>query len=149
MRIDNRLPRVLHILLHLEQIDTPVTSEQIGQMLGTNASLMRRTMGGLREAGFVKSIKGHGGGWLLTKPLEEISLKQVYEALGSPNLFAVGQSDDAPTCLLERAANEATQSALQAAKTSFDAELAKVTLADLFLGSSDEILRYQSKTKKL
>ena len=106
-------------------------------------------MGGLREAGFVKSIKGHGGGWLLTKPLEEISLKQVYEALGSPNLFAVGQSGDAPTCILERAANEATQTALFAAKSSFDAELSKVTLADLFIGSSDEILRRQSKTNKL
>lgn len=147
MRIDNRLPRVLHVLLHLKQIDKPVTSEEIGKMLGTNASLMRRTMAGLREAGFVGSIKGHGGGWHLIKPLEEISLKQVYDALGAPNLFAVGQSNDAPACLLERTANQATQKALHSAKSSFDAELSKVTLADLFIGSSDKILRYQSKAK--
>lgn len=46
MRTDNRLPRVLHILLHLAEIDEPVTSERMGQMFGMDPSLIRRTMGG-------------------------------------------------------------------------------------------------------
>lgn len=144
LRTDSRLPRVLHVLLHLEQTEDPVTSNQMGQMLGMNASLVRRTMAGLRDAGFVSSTKGHGGGWYLAKSLKEISLAQVYEALGSPNLFAVGQSADTPTCLLEQAANGATANALHAAQDTFNAELAKVTVADLVLPHSKAIKQFQS-----
>ena len=149
MRADSRLPRVLHVLLHLEQIEDPVTSERIGQMLGMNPSLVRRTMAGLRNAGFVGAAKGHGGGWHLAKPLSEISLAQVYQAIGSPQLFAVGQSDDAPTCLLERAANAATAMALETARAAFDAALTQVTVADLVGGSAETIARYQRQAAAL
>ena len=131
MPTDSRLPRVLHVLLHLDQIDDPVTSEQIGKMLATNPALVRRIMAGLRDAGFVASAKGHGGGWYLLRPLTKISLADVYAALGSPQLFAVGQSSDNPTCLLEQAANKATAKALEAARSVFQGELAKMTVAEL------------------
>lgn len=144
MRTDNRLPRVLHVLLHLEQNKDPVTSDQMGQMLGMNPSLVRRTMAGLRDAGFVSSTKGHGGGWYLANHLKEISLAQVYEALGSPNLFAVGQSADAPTCILEQAANEAIANALQAAENTFTAKLSKITVADLVSPHSNAIKQFQN-----
>ena len=131
MRTDNRLPRVLHALLHLDGMDGPATSEQIGKMLGTNAAVVRRTMAGLRQAQLVSSAKGHGGGWFLTKPLDEISLLAVYQALGSPSLFAVGVGEAAPTCLMEQAANRATTKALGAAEALFAEELQAVSVADL------------------
>lgn len=131
MRTDSRLPRVLHVLLHLDQSEEPVTSEHIGRMLNTNPSLVRRTMAGLREAGMVSASKGHGGGWVLSRSLEEITLADVYTALGSPQLFALGRSDDAPSCLLEQAANRATSAALEAAREMFQTELRKVTVAGL------------------
>lgn len=131
MRNDSRLPRVLHALLHLDQLDTPATSDLIGQMLGTNPSVVRRTMSGLREAGFVTSNKGHGGGWVLAKPLQEITLADVYEALGTPPLFALGTASDAPSCLMEQAANQATGLALSRAEQVFRQELAAITVADL------------------
>ncbi|QTG90363.1 Rrf2 family transcriptional regulator, partial [Vibrio furnissii] len=64
MRLDSRLSRVLHILLHL--VKQPMTSEQFATMLGTNAVVIRRTMAGLRDAGYVTSTKGQGGGWTLS-----------------------------------------------------------------------------------
>lgn len=143
MRADSRLPRVLHVLLHLEQLRDPVTSDQIGRMLGMNPSLVRRTMAGLRDAGFVRSAKGHGGGWHLARPLTAISLADVYRAIGSPQLFAVGPSDDAPACLLERAANAATAMALEDARGTFEAALDRVTVAALVGGAADTIARHQ------
>ncbi|MAM62642.1 Rrf2 family transcriptional regulator [Maritimibacter sp. UBA3975] len=131
MRTDNRLSRVLHALLHLQDLDGPATSEQIGMMLNTNAAVVRRTMGGLREAGFVASVKGHGGGWTLARPLDQITLLALYDALGEPSLFAVGRSEDAPGCQLEQAANAALSSALDAARARFRQELSEVTVADL------------------
>ena len=49
MRQDNRLPRVLHALLHLNEMTNPATSDQLAGMLNTNAAVVRRTMSGLRE----------------------------------------------------------------------------------------------------
>lgn len=143
MPTDSRLPRVLHVLLHLEEIDEPVTSEMIGKMLNTNPSLVRRTMGGLRKAGMVGSTRGHNGGWYLERKLNEITLAEVYDALGAPNLFSVGQSDDAPQCLLERAANNATAKALSSARNSFLTELHSVTVADLVTESRAAIAKHQ------
>lgn len=131
MRQDSRLPRVLHALLHLDRMQGPATSELIATMLGTNASVVRRTMGGLREAGIVGAVKGHGGGWSLAKPLTAISLLDIYRALGTPTLFAIGIDDDPTTCLLARAANDATQSALAKAQQQFEAHLGSVSVADM------------------
>lgn len=131
MPTDSRLPRVLHVLLHLDEIDAPVTSEMIGRMLGMNPSLVRRTMAGLRKAEMVGSTTGHGGGWFLAKGLHEISLAEVYAALGTPNLFTVGPAGDTPECLLEQAANAAVTQALQSAKDAFEKQIEAVTVADL------------------
>lgn len=131
MRYDRRLPRVLHVLLHLEGMDGPATSELIGTMLNTDAAFVRRTMAGLRDRGWVTSSRGRGGGWRLAVPLSEISLLELYEALGSPGLFALAQSEDAPRCLMEQAANAAVDRALLAAESEFRRSLENVTVAHL------------------
>lgn len=131
MRYDSRLPRVLHALLHLEQMEKPATSAVLAGMLATNASVVRRTMAGLRDAGIVASIKGHGGGWSLARPLAEISLLEIYRALGTPELFAIGNAEDATTCRLAQAANTATSQALAAARQFFEAQLKAISVADI------------------
>ncbi len=131
MRQDNRLSRVLHALLHLDGMDAPATSAQIAQMLQTNAAVVRRTMSGLRDAGIVTSVKGHGGGWSLAKPLDQITLLVIYQALGSPQLFAIGNDDDDPSCLLAKSAYAATNEALAAARRQFEHSLDVITVAQL------------------
>lgn len=131
MRQDSRLSRVLHALLHLDRMEGPATSEVIASMLGTNAAVVRRTMGGLRAAGIVTSTKGHRGGWSLAKPLDDISLMDIYTALGSPVLFAIGNDEQEPKCMLAKAANKATLQALEAARHQFEAVLGSTSVADL------------------
>lgn len=109
----------------------PATSEQIGQMFGTGGSFVRRTMAGLRERGWVRSTRGQGGGWTLEVSLSEISLLELYDALGSPPLFAVATSEDTPTCLMEQAANQAVEEALAIAEAAFREQLRGVRVSDL------------------
>ncbi len=135
MRRDSRLPRVLHALLHLGQAEGPLTSDTLAGMLGTDPAVVRRTMAGLREGGLVVSAKGHGGGWQLARPLGEITLLRVYEALGTPPLLALELPSASPTCLLERAANGAARVAMADAQAAFAARLATTTLADLARGA--------------
>lgn len=112
MRSDNRLSRMLHVLIHMAEHDAPLTSETIGKMLSTNPVVVRRMMSGLREHGYVQSEKGHGGGWVLTRKLSDLTLLDVYQALGEPPIFALGLADSEPECLVEQAVNAGLEGAL-------------------------------------
>lgn len=131
MRRDNRLSRMLHVLIHMKDREGPLTSEAIANMLGTPAPIVRRTMGGLRKHGIVTSSKGHGGGWSLNRPLSEITMLDIYEALGEPTLFALGPANDDPTCLVEKAVDARLGQAFARAAEGLRAELGATTLEDI------------------
>jgi len=131
LRIDSRLSRMLHALIHMDHLPGAATSETLAGMLNTNPVVVRRTMAGLRTHGLVTSEKGHGGGWALARPLAEISLLDIYRALGDPPLFAIGLADDDPRCPIERAVNVALSDALAEAQSKLLERFAAVTLADL------------------
>ena len=131
MRQDSRLSRMLHVLLHMNGQQEPLSSDVIAGLLGINPGVVRRTMGDLRRAGLVTAAKGHGGGWTLALPLDQISLLAVYRALGEPTLFALGPTIDSPSCRLEISANTSLKQGLASASDAFRSYLAKVTLADL------------------
>jgi Rrf2 family protein len=144
MRRDSRLSGVLHVLLHLAEHSGPVTSEVLAKAMHTNPVVLRRVMAGLRDRGFVRSEKGHGGGWTLARDLSQITLRDIYSALGSPFLFAIGNRTEAPDCLVEQAVNAALNSALHDAETLLLARLGDVTLAML---SADVRRRHQARTR--
>ncbi|BCW90527.1 Putative HTH-type transcriptional regulator YwnA [Alphaproteobacteria bacterium SO-S41] len=122
---------MLHVLLHMARFGRPATSEAIAQMLQTNPVVVRRTMAGLRDAGYVRSEKGHGGGWTIACDLKDVSLLDIHRAVGSPTLFAIGHDSDNPACAVERAVNGALDKTLREAEALLNARLASVTLADL------------------
>lgn len=131
MRQDHRLSRMLHVLIHLDRHRKHATSEEIATMLRTNPVVVRRTLGGLRKVGLVTSEKGHGGGWRLARGLSEISLRDIYTALGEPPLFAIGNAEDEPDCLVEKAVNNAIDDTLGLARTLLLDRFATITLADI------------------
>ncbi|HVK42543.1 MAG: ywnA [Phenylobacterium sp.] len=131
MRRDSRLSRMLHLMLHLARDDGPFTSEAIAVMLNTNPVVVRRMLAGLRDQGYVRSEKGHGGGWTLAVDLADITLLDVHRALGGPTILAVGLADDHAQCLLEQAVNASLGEAMADAEARLLARLGEVTLADL------------------
>lgn len=131
MKRDSRLSGVLHCLLHLAELDRPATSEWLAQVMQTNPVVIRRLMAGLRDTGFVASAKGHGGGWVLSCSLDHITLRDIYEAVGAPELLAVGHREDSPGCLVEQAVNAALEQAYRDARELLLARLGAVTLATL------------------
>lgn len=129
--MDARLSRMLHLLIHMGRMEGPLTSEAAATMLGTNPVVVRRTMAGLRDAGYVRSVKGHGGGWSLTRGLSDITMFDVHRALGENRIFALGAADPKATCLVEQAVNSSLQSALREAEALLLRRLADVSLADI------------------
>ena len=131
MRRDSRLSGVLHVLLHMAEQRGPVTSEVLARAMDTNPVVIRRIMAGLRDRGFVRSEKGHGGGWTIACDLSKVTLRDVYAALGNPPLLAMGNRTEAPGCLVEQAVNAALDQAFDDAEALLLSRLGEVTLAML------------------
>lgn len=131
MNKDTRLSDVLHVLLHMAQVEQPLTSEVLAKSMRTNPAVFRRTMAGLRKAGHVRSGKGHGGGWQLARPLKEITLLAVYQALDRPTLFAIGNRTDHPDCMIEKRVNAALSDTMAKAQALVIERFGQVTLDQL------------------
>jgi Rrf2 family protein len=131
MRADNRLSRMLHVLIHMQQTSDPMTSDAIAEVLQTNPVVVRRTMAGLRDHGYVTSLKGHGGGWTLAQPLSSITLLDVYNALEQPSIFSVGWGEDHDNCLVERAVNQQLAQSLSDAQARLLKDFGKITLQSI------------------
>jgi DNA-binding IscR family transcriptional regulator len=131
MRRDSRLSLTLHVLLHMSERDEAATSEALAPMMKTNPVVLRRTLAGLRDAGMVRAEKGHGGGWSLSRKLEDITLGDVYDALGMTTLFGIGHRESKPRCLLEQAVNRAVTGTLAEAEALVLARFRAITVADV------------------
>ncbi|UYO00951.1 MAG: Rrf2 family transcriptional regulator [Devosia sp.] len=128
---DSRLSRMLHLLIHMDRHVHRATSETLAKMLDTNPVVVRRMMAGLRDLGLVTSEKGHGGGWELARPLDAITLWDVYEAVGSPALFNIGPNADQPDCLVEQSVDARLGNALTEAEALLRARFQSVRLSDI------------------
>ena len=128
---DSRMSRLLHVLIHMDRHLERPTSEQISVILGTNPVVVRRMLSGLRDCGLIASAKGHGGGWQLTRSLAEITLLDVYLALGEPSLFNIGPNSEHPDCLVEQAVDARMAQTMGEAENLIRDRFSAITIADL------------------
>ena len=131
MRRDSRLSDALHVLLHMAEQDQPMTSEILSEAMRTNPVVIRRMMAGLRECGYVRSEKGHGGGWTLARDPSQLNLRDIYEALGEPSLLAIGNRTESPGCLVEQTVNTALDGAFLEMEALLLKRLGEISLAAL------------------
>lgn len=148
MNRDSRLSGVLHVLLHMADRPGPATSEDLARIMQTNPVVVRRVMAGLRKRGVVRSERGHGGGWTLIRDPAEITLRDIYDGIGAPPLFAIGNRNAAPICAVERSVNAALDSTLKAAGTLLLKSFETVTLAKLRGGLRRELARRRPNGKE-
>ena len=75
-----------------------LTSNAIAESAKTNPVVIRRVMGELREHGLVQSQPGPGGGWSLTRPSDEINLRDVFQAVQEESIFSMPRHDWSEEC---------------------------------------------------
>lgn len=131
MKRDSKLSGVLHVLLHMAEYQKPVTSEVLAKAMGTNPVVVRRVMGGLREQGYVRSEKGHGGGWEIACDLSKVTLRDIYDAIGKPSLLAMSNRTEMPGCIVEQAVNASLNKAFHDAEELLLKRFGEVSLAML------------------
>ncbi len=136
--MNTRFAVAVHILtlLHTQQGE-PATSEYIASSVNTNPSLIRRLLSQLARAGLTASQMGTGGGALLAKPANAITLLDVYRAMDEDaELLPLHQSPN-PKCPVGRRIHEVLETRVHAAERALGDELSRTTIADL----TDEIAR--------
>lgn len=131
MKRSSRLSIALHALVHLHaQPGKSLTSSALATCLMTNPVVVRRVLGELREAGIVDASKGPNGGWSLSRPAADITLQQVYAAMGERLLRTESDPGD-KTCAIVRSVDRVMSDFLDDAEALLAARLARVTLSDI------------------
>ena len=106
------------------------TSAEIAAHSGTNAVVVRRVLGRLREAGLLVSEKGHHGGWQLARSPQAITLADVYLALDE-QLVTTENETDTPDCSIEHALQKRISSVMADIEHSLLERLAATTIAEV------------------
>jgi Rrf2 family protein len=130
--MNTRFAVAIHILTMLEQSrGEPVTSEYLAGSVNTNPSLIRRLLSQLARAGLTTSQMGNGGGALLAKPADRITLLDVYRAMAeSADVIPMHQAPN-PNCPVGRNIQGVLEARFDAAERALGLELAQTTIADL------------------
>ncbi|GAB3274060.1 Rrf2 family transcriptional regulator [Kineosporia babensis] len=135
MSANSRLTIAAHALvwigLYQRRGHEVATSEQIATSVNTNPVVIRRLLGELRGADLVSARRGTGAGWVLRKNLVELTLLDVYRALGSEPVFALHPAQPDPDCVVGHGIGPVIAGAYQNVEAAMHRELAGITLEDV------------------
>lgn len=74
----------LHTMAFLAAADRKISTNEMARVLGASEAHLAKVMQRLGRAGLVKSQRGPGGGFVLAKRPDEVSLLDVYVAAEGP-----------------------------------------------------------------
>ncbi len=131
MKPNNQFSDALHIVAHLVGQPGPRTSEQLATCLPTHPVVIRRLLAQLNKGGIVQTVRGHGGGSQLARDPAQISLLDVYHALGSPTLLHTGVREGGRGCPVMQVVNDALDDSYRQAQALLETRLQATTLATL------------------
>lgn len=129
--MNSRFAVAVHILTLIARGGgQPVSSEYIAGSVNTNASLVRRLLSQLTRAGLTTSQMGAGGGALLARPADQVTLGDVYRALDEGEIFALHRERPNPACPVGRNIQSVLETRFHAATKALEQELDRTTIAD-------------------
>ena len=144
MQISSRFTIAVHILICIETFknDYKVTSDFLASSVNANPVVIRRLLQQLKKADIVNVIRGSGG-TEITKPLNTITLLDIYhavECIEKGELFHFHENPN-PLCPVGNNIHSVLDSRLQKIQEAMELELKSVTVQDLLNDSKKQILQ--------
>lgn len=106
-------------------------SEDLGAGARTNPSVLRRILSQLARADITGSRMGAGGGAVLAREPDAITLADVYRAVEGGEVFAMPRSEPDDACVIGANIGAMVREATGRAEAALEAELARTTIGDL------------------
>jgi len=110
---------------------TVLTSDQVAASVNTNPVIIRRSLGDLGRAGLVRVRHGAGAGWSLARAPEEITLLEVYDAVGQESPFGMHRTEPNLECPVGKGIRPALSQIYAGIERTVRHELALVSVADV------------------
>lgn len=128
--MDTRFSSAIHTLIMIAGAETPMTSDQIAESVGTNASYIRKITGLLKKQGIIDSRQGISGFTLLVEP-EELSLLDIYQAIADTEQVHVFDLHQNPNdeCIVGRHIQPVLTDVFRGIEEKAEQELKNTTLA--------------------
>ncbi|MEJ7763054.1 MAG: Rrf2 family transcriptional regulator [Thermomicrobiales bacterium] len=134
MAFSTRMAVAVHAIGYLAfQEDRACTSEEIAWSVDTHPVAIRRLLARLREAEIVASQAGPGGGWHLARPVDQITLGDVFRAVESDPLFALPVHAARDDCRVGTRVGEVLRSRFAGAETALLKHLDCQTMVDVIV----------------
>lgn len=134
MQISSRFTIALHALICMESFknDRKATSEFLASSIHANPVVIRRLLQQLKAAGLVTVTRGSGGAEI-AKPLDQISMLDVYHAVDCVERGNLFHFHEEPNCLCPVGRNIHTilDSKLDQIQSAMETEMQSVTMADI------------------
>jgi Rrf2 family protein len=111
--------------------DAVLTSSQVAASVNTNPVIIRRCLGDLRRADLVRVRHGVGAGWSLARPPEQITLLEVYDAVGQESPFGLHRTEPNLECPVGKGIRPALNQVYGEIEQAMRRELAFVSVADV------------------
>ena len=142
MQITSRFTVALHIFTCVEVFkdEYKVTSDFLAGSINTNPVIIRKILTQLKNAGLIEVARGTGG-ITITKPLNEITFYDVYEAIEpveNGDLFRFHENPN-PECPVGRNIHKLLDQKLQAIQNAMEDEMKRYTIEDLRTGALELI----------
>ncbi|BDM74365.1 Rrf2 family transcriptional regulator (plasmid) [Streptomyces nigrescens] len=135
MAANSRLTVAVHVLVWMALVHRRgrelVTSEQAAESVNTNPVVIRRCLGGLRDAGLVEVRHGAGAGWRLARDPGEITLLEVLQAVEDEPLFGLHRNAPNPKCPVGAGIRPALRQAYDEAEDAARSALGRTTIEDM------------------
>ena len=128
---DTKFSAAIHILVLISEADTPMSSEQIAESVGTNPSYIRRLIGGLKDHGLIESHQGRSG-FYLAKAAGEITLLMIYKAVNGTENFKAFELHKNPNdkCIVGRHIKPVMSGIFGEIEKETERLMSEITLAD-------------------
>jgi len=135
MQISSRLTVAVHVLLCIEVFkdQRKVTSDFLASSVNVNPVVIRRILQQLKKAGIVSVARGSGGADV-ARPLEEITLLDLYNAVECVNGGGLFHFHENPNqlCPVGRNIHAVLDGRLEEVQAAMEREMNSVTMQDIF-----------------
>jgi|SRR5882672_602696 len=132
MAVNTQFSIAVHLLAALGcRKGKETTSGQLATSVNTSPSFVRRTLSKLSKAGLVETVTGKAGACWLGKKPEQISLLDIYQAVGAPKAFAIHAYASQKACPVSCNIKKALDKALSKTQKAMEKSLEDIALAEI------------------